>query len=91
MKITTIPVLEGWVSLPVAAKRLSVTRQRLFQMADEGKLTTIHQIPGGGPRPAAYVVREIEVTRLEGEQEAAARAAGERAGRGAEEQVPVGV
>lgn len=91
MKITTIPVLEGWVSLPVAAARLAVTRQRLFQMADEGKLTTIHQIPGAGERPAAYVVREIEVVRLEGEQAAAAQAADARAARTAEEQVPVGV
>jgi len=91
MKITTIPVLEGWVSLPVAADRLSVTRQRIFQMVDEGKLTTIHQIPGAGSRPAAYVISEPEVARLEREQEAAAHAADERAARGTEEKVPAGV
>jgi hypothetical protein len=56
MKISNIPVLEGQVSLPVAAKRLNVTRQRLFQMVDEGKLTSIHKIPGAGARPAAYVI-----------------------------------
>jgi hypothetical protein len=66
-----IPVLEGWVSLPVVGKRLKVTRQRIFQMVDEGKLTTIHQLPGAGERPAAYVVRESEVKRLEAEQRAA--------------------
>lgn len=86
MKVQTIPVLDGWVSLPVAAVRLKVSRQRLFQMVDEGKLITIHQILGAGDRPAAYVVREVEVTRLQAEQLAAVEAA--EANR--EEKVPVG-
>jgi Holliday junction resolvasome RuvABC DNA-binding subunit len=87
MKMSDVPVLPGWVSLPVAATRLEVTRQRLFQMADEEKLTTIHQIPGAGKRPAAYVIAEDEVVRLEREQEAA-RAASRRT---EDERVPVGV
>lgn len=66
-----IPVLPGWVSLPVAAAQLDVKRQRLFQMIDEGKLTTVHRIPGAGSRPAAYVVRVEEVNRLLAEQKAA--------------------
>lgn len=84
MKITDIPVLAGWVSLPVAAKRLNVTRQRLFQMVDEGKLTTIHRVPGAGDRPAAYVIRDTEVDRLQKEQAAALEPAD------CEEKVPVG-
>ncbi len=60
-----VPVLPGWESLPFAAKRLGVKRQRLFQMgAEEGKLKTLHQIPGDGDRPAAYVVATREVDAL---------------------------
>jgi hypothetical protein len=72
-----IPVLEGWKSLPTAARELSVTRQRLFQMgAEEDKLTSLRQVPGAGTRPAAYVVSEAELCRLRREQlEAAIRAA----------------
>lgn len=77
-EVRQIPVLAGWVSLPAAAKRLTVTRQRIFQMVDEGKLTTIHQILGAGERPAAYVIREAEVTKLQAEQKAAAEAADHR-------------
>lgn len=63
-----IPVLKGWISLPVSARQLAVTRQRIFQMVDEGKLTSIHQIRGAGDRPAAYVVSEAEMCRLRREQ-----------------------
>lgn len=73
-----IPVLAGWVSLPVAAKRLEVKRQRLFQMGvEEDKLDTLHQIPGGSrSRPAAYVISEAELCRLQrGQLEAAIKAA----------------
>jgi hypothetical protein len=64
-----IPVLEGWLSLPKAARLLSVTRQRVFQMgAEEDKLTSLRLIPGAGDRPAAYVVGEAEVCKLRREQ-----------------------
>lgn len=64
MKSANIPVLDGWTSLPVAAARLDVTRQRLFQMVDEEKLTSVRQVLGAGSRPAAYVVGEAELCRL---------------------------
>lgn len=72
-----IPVLIGWVSLPVAAKRLEVKRQRLFQMGvEEDKLSSLHQIPGERERPAAYVISEAELCRLRREQlEAGVKAA----------------
>lgn len=70
-------MLEGWLSLPTAAEDLRVTRQRVFQMgAEEGKLTSLRQVPGAGERPAAYVVGEAEVCKLRRTQlEAAIKAA----------------
>jgi hypothetical protein len=72
-----VPVLIGWVSLPVAAKRLNVKRQRLFQMGvEEGKLDSLHNILGAEERPALYVISEAELCRLRREQlEAAIKAA----------------
>ena len=65
MKAKEVPVLTGWVSLPVAAKRLRVKRQRLFQMGvEEDKLDSLRQVPGGAERPAAYVISEAELCRL---------------------------
>lgn len=64
--------LEGWISFPVAAERLGVSRQRFFQMAEEKKLKTARKIPGTGERPAAYVVREAEINEMLQQQEAAA-------------------
>jgi hypothetical protein len=63
-----VSVLEGWRSLPDAAVPLGVTRQRLFQMVDEGKLPSVRQVPGAGSRPAAYVISEAELCRLRREQ-----------------------
>jgi hypothetical protein len=69
MKAKEVPVLTGWVSLPVAAKRLRVKRQRLFQMGvEENKLGSLRQVPGGAERPAAYVISEAELCRLLREQ-----------------------
>jgi hypothetical protein len=60
-----VPVLAGWSSLPDAARKLRVTRQRLFQMgAEEDKLVSMRAIPGAGTRPSAYVVGDAEVCRL---------------------------
>lgn len=66
-----IPVLAGWLSLPDAAQRMGKTRQRAYQMADDGVLKTVRQIPGAGPRPAAYVVRETEIDNLVARERAA--------------------
>lgn len=76
----SIPVLRGWTSLPKAGSLLGVSRQRLFQMVDEGKWTTIHQIPGkpsddpnDEKRPALLVVADWEVDKLLAAQRASAR------------------
>jgi hypothetical protein len=79
-----VPELEGQVSLPKAGLELGVSRQRMFQMIDEGKLKTVRRIPGAGVRPAAYVISTAERDGLlaaqraaeECPQCAAARAAG---------------
>lgn len=74
----SIPVLPDWKSLPEAGAILGATRQRLFQMVDEGKWTTIHQIPGAPSddpneekRPALLVVARWEVENLLAAQKAA--------------------
>lgn len=72
-----MPVLKGWVSFPAAAHRLSISRQRVFQMLDEGKLPSARQLPGAGDRPAAYVISDKEMDRLLAEQAAAEEASQE--------------
>jgi hypothetical protein len=74
----SIPVLKEWVSLPDAGARLRLTRQRLFQMVDENKWKTLHQIPGKPSddpeeekRPALLVVRLSEVEAMLAAQKAA--------------------
>jgi hypothetical protein len=66
-----LPKLEGWLSSPVAAERLQVSRQRFYQMLQENKFTTATQVPGTGDRPAAILVREAEIDRLVAAQVAA--------------------
>lgn len=68
--------LEGWESLPVAAVRLSVKRQRIFQMIGEGKMEEddLRKVAGAGIRPAAYLVRTRVVDGLLEEQKAAVKA-----------------
>jgi hypothetical protein len=70
-----VPVLRGWVSFPAAAHKLDMTRQRMFQMLDEGKLTSVRRVPGAGDRPAAYLISDREMERLLAEQAAAKEAA----------------
>lgn len=72
-KNRSIPALEGWVSIPVAGQMLDRTRQRLFQMGEEGKLKTIRQIQGSDPagRPVGYVIREAEIQDLIAAEQAA--------------------
>lgn len=85
MRERDIPELEDLLSVPVAAtKYLGVTRQRVFQMLDEGKLTFIRKISGAGKRPAAYVVSKAEVEGLVEAQKRATKAAMDK------EHVPVG-
>lgn len=73
---SNIRPLDGWVALPVLADRLGVKRQRIFQMLDEGKLTSARYLPGTGSRPVAYMVSDEEAAALVAEQQAAkARAA----------------
>jgi hypothetical protein len=66
-----VPVLTGWLSLPVAGERLGRTRQRAYQLVQENVLKTARQIPGVGERPAAYIVRETEVSNLVARERAA--------------------
>lgn len=70
-----VPPLKGYVSFPVVARRLKVSRQRVFQMLDERKLTSAVQLPGAGDRPAAYAITVRELDRLLAEQRAAEEAA----------------
>jgi len=70
-----VPELDGYVSFPVVAKRLNVTRQRVFQMLDERKLTSARKLPGASTRPAAYMISDAEMDRLLEEQRQAREAA----------------
>jgi Helix-turn-helix domain len=56
----TLPVLKGWWTLPEAADYLEVKRQRFYQMVQEKKVQSVHQL---GRRPI-YVVREAEIREL---------------------------
>jgi hypothetical protein len=60
-----VPVLPGWVSLPVAGEILKVSRQLMFQMAQGHQLESLHQVAGAGDRPAAYVISEDELAKLQ--------------------------
>jgi len=68
----SLPVLEGWISLPDAADLLGKSRKRIYQMAREKdkngktKLQTVHRL---GLRPL-LVVREAEILKLKKEAEA---------------------
>lgn len=78
-----LPRLEGWQTVPEAASDLGVTRQRFYQMVNEGKIQTVHTI---GRRPV-LIVRTAEIVKLvreraESEVEAEAEAAA--AGKGLE-------
>jgi hypothetical protein len=64
--LKTLPVLRGWVALPPAALAMRVTRQRGFQMIEEGKIKSAHRVLGESEeaRPAAYLIRVSEVLEL---------------------------
>jgi hypothetical protein len=64
VNMADVPELDGWLSLPVAAQKLGVSRQRVFQMIQEDRIKSVRQIPGVGDRPAAYVVRLAEIDQL---------------------------
>jgi hypothetical protein len=66
-----VPELPGWKSLPRTAMLLGVKRQRIYQMAEEGKWVSLRQLFGAGTRPAAYVVSDEEVAEFKAAQEAA--------------------
>lgn len=61
-----IPVLAGWLSLPVAAEMTGLSRQHLHRQVSKGAgaLQNVRQVRGVGDRPAAILVREAEVQRL---------------------------
>jgi hypothetical protein len=73
------PVLKGWHSLPWCAIELSISRQSMFQKAEDGELSSLCWLPGGAERPAAYVISTAELDRLRAEQAAARAAAAARA------------
>jgi hypothetical protein len=55
VKLKDLPVLEGWMSLPDAARALEVTRQRIHQQVDGGEFKTARRIG------TFAIVREAEV------------------------------
>jgi len=62
--LKSLPALAGWVIPPLAAGPLHVTRQRVFQMIEEGKIKSAVRVPGVGDRPAAYLIRIVEIVKL---------------------------
>lgn len=63
--LASLPALKGSVIPPVAAVPLRVSRQRVFQMIEEGKIKSAVRVPGlPGKRPAAYLIRIAEVMEL---------------------------
>jgi hypothetical protein len=50
-----IPELEGWMTLPGAARELGITRTRVHQLAKAGAFETIHRIG------EIKIVRTVEV------------------------------
>jgi excisionase family DNA binding protein len=65
-----LPELEGWLTLPEAASDLQISRQRFYQMVQEGKITTCRRL---GRRPI-YIVREQEIQELLADKIAATEA-----------------
>lgn len=56
-------VLPGWIAAPVAAERLGLSRQYVFDLINDEKIDAF-MIQGTGERPACIIVREITVTRM---------------------------
>jgi hypothetical protein len=65
-----IPELAGFLNLKRAALYVGVSRQRLFDMAGAGQLTTARRIVGDG-RTVAIIIKTVELDRLKTRREAA--------------------
>ena len=63
--LADLPVLAGWLTFPEAARALGVSRQRFYQMVEEGKITTAVRV---GPRPY-HLVEEQEIDKLRGQRD----------------------
>jgi len=68
-----IPWLEGWLTLAGAGRFLGLSRARVYQMVEEGKIESCHRVPDS----RVYVVRQAEMQSIKATwaQEASARAA----------------
>lgn len=56
----TIPVLDGWMTLPKAGEVLGITRQSAYKMAKKKKFKTLHLVEG----TSIVLVRTEEVEAL---------------------------
>ena len=56
----TLPVLEGWMTLPRAGEVLGITRQSAYKMAKKKKFKTLHLVEG----TSIVLVRTEEVEAL---------------------------
>lgn len=86
-----IPVLENWMSLPVAAGILGMSRQGSWGAVQNHTFKDVMQVPGTGDRPALILVRPREVAALKDKQDRlAAEQAAREAAAAADTLVPVG-
>jgi hypothetical protein len=72
IRLSDLPELEGWRSLVGAGRYLGVTRARIYQMVEEGKITSARRVPDS----KTYLVRDAE---LKGIKEEWLKAAQQRA------------
>lgn len=77
-----IPQLEGWMTLPDAARELGITRSRIHQLVDAKTLKSTRKIG------SLKIVRTVEVEERKAEQELARKRAAERGETVQEEEVP---
>jgi Arc/MetJ-type ribon-helix-helix transcriptional regulator len=61
MKLQDLPQLEGWTSLPDAARIMKITRQRIHQLVDKGRFKTASRIGNFA------IVRTAEVHKVKAE------------------------
>lgn len=86
-----IPVLDNWMSLPVAAGTLGMSRQAAWDAVQNHTFKEVKQVPGTGDRPALILVRPSEVAVLKEKQDAlAASQAAREAAAAADALVPAG-
>jgi excisionase family DNA binding protein len=60
IKLSELPVLEGWRSLVGASRYLGVTRARVYQMVEEGKITSCRRVEDS----THYLVRDAELKEI---------------------------